>query len=109
MASMTKYKLEGDISETSIANFVHEWEARQIRPDMKSEPEPTSQPGPVYQLVGSTFESIVKDPTKDVLVKFYAPWCGHCKKLAPVWDDLGKHYESNPNVVIAKFDATANE
>lgn len=45
----------------------------------------------------------------DVLVKYYAPWCGHCKKLAPIWDEVADELKDVPNLVIGKFDATANE
>jgi protein disulfide isomerase len=74
-----------------------------------SEDIPASNDGPVKVVVGEEFDKIVKDPTKDVLIMFYAPWCGHCKKLKPVWEELGKEFEGKEDIVIAKFDATLNE
>jgi len=75
----------------------------------KSEPIPATNDDAVKVLVGKTFADIVYDKEKDVFVEFYAPWCGHCKKLAPVWDELGEIFEDKaPNVVIAKMDSTSN-
>ena len=45
----------------------------------------------------------------DVLVKYYAPWCGHCKKLAPIWEEVADELKDVPNLVIGTFDATTNE
>jgi len=61
--------------------------------------------GVVVDLNDSNFDSIVKDTTKTVFVKFYATWCGHCKHLAPVWDKLAAKFAGRDDVVIAKLDS----
>ena len=76
---------------------------------MKSQPVPKKNTGPVTVVVGKTFEEIVMDPKKDVLIEMYAPWCGHCKALEPIYKKLGKHFKDETNLVIAKMDATAND
>jgi protein disulfide-isomerase A1 len=80
-----------------------------VQPNIKSEPIPEKNDDPVKVIVGKTFDEIVLDNSKDVLVEFYAPWCGHCKTLAPKYDELGKMFKDDPTVVIAKIDATAND
>jgi len=49
------------------------------------------------------------DKTKDVFVKYYAPWCGHCKKMAPMYVELAEELAAADNLVLAEMDATANE
>jgi len=62
-------------------------------------------PSDVTVLSPSNFDSVVKDANKHVFVEFYAPWCGHCKHLAPIWEKLASVFKNEPNVVIANVDA----
>eukprot|EP00483_Globobulimina_turgida_P002500 UN02504 len=65
-------------------------------------------PSPVITLTDSNFDAIALDKSKDVLVEFYAPWCGHCKKLTPVYDVVASAFKNEKDVVVAKVDATEN-
>eukprot|EP01090_Pellita_catalonica_P004087 TRINITY_DN13930_c0_g1_i1.p1 TRINITY_DN13930_c0_g1~~TRINITY_DN13930_c0_g1_i1.p1 ORF type:complete len:478 (-),score=117.22 TRINITY_DN13930_c0_g1_i1:124-1557(-) len=80
-----------------------------VKPHFKSAPIPESNDGPVTILVGNSFQELVIDSDKNVLVEFYAPWCGHCKQLAPTYEKLGEHFADNDDVVIASLDSTAND
>ena len=46
----------------------------------------------VVTLTDETIDAFVADPTKDVLVEFYAPWCGHCKRFEPFYAEVGAHF-----------------
>ena len=92
-----------------VSSFIQSFKAGELSPDLRSEDPPEPNDGPVTVVVGKTFDDIVLNPEQDVLVEFYAPWCGHCKRLAPVWEELGVTMKDIPSVKIAKMDATANE
>ena len=79
-------------------------------PHLESEeiPETATVDG-LTTVVGKSWQDIVMDDSKDVFVEIYAPWCGHCKKLEPIWKEVARITEGVEDLIIAKMDGTANE
>jgi len=103
-----KYLFEGEMTADKLTAFFEGYAAGTLTSHMKSEPVPESNDGPVFVLVGSEFENVIgKD--KDVFVEYYAPWCGHCKRLAPEYEMVGEAFSDVDSVVIAKMDSTEND
>jgi protein disulfide-isomerase A1 len=107
------YDQTKEISAKDVGKFIQDVLEGKVEPSIKSEPVPETQEGPVTVVVAHSYKDLVIENDKDVLLEFYAPWCGHCKALAPKYDELAELYAKNKDfaskVTIAKIDATAND
>lgn len=105
---LNKYKAE-DMTREGMEKMLDDFLADKLSPYHKSAPTPETNDEPVKVVVGNTFQEMVLDSDKYVMLEAYAPWCGHCKSLEPIYNELAQKVAGNDNVVIAKMDATANE
>jgi len=113
--SKRKFILDGEFTAESAVAFVKKVEAGEQQPTVKSEMMPPGGLGgddPMKYAVGDNVEELVFQKDKDVFLEIFAPWCGHCKQLAPEYEKIALKVEREnlqDMVVIAKMDGTAND
>ncbi|CAI0446640.1 unnamed protein product [Linum tenue] len=95
--SLDPKKYDGDRTAEALAEFVNSQGGTNVKI--------AAVPSNVVVLTPENFAQVVLDQTKDVLVEFYAPWCGHCKELAPTYEKLATAFKLDEDVVIANLDA----
>ncbi|KVI08228.1 disulfide isomerase [Cynara cardunculus var. scolymus] len=92
-----------------IAPWLKSYVDGKLKPSIKSEAIPETNDEPVKVVVAKSLRDMVLDSKKNVLLEIYAPWCGHCKKLAPILDEVAVSFEKDADVVVAKLDGTKND
>uniref|UniRef100_A0A0E0K124 protein disulfide-isomerase n=1 Tax=Oryza punctata TaxID=4537 RepID=A0A0E0K124_ORYPU len=108
LASKSKY-IKPTVEPDQVLPYLKEYTDGTLAPHVKSEPIPEVNDQPVKTVVADNLREVVFNSGKNVLLEFYAPWCGHCHKLAPILEEVAVSLKDDEDVVIAKMDGTAND
>ena len=114
------YKMDDTFSVDALRAFVADFQAGTLTGKYKEEEKYDSEPPAdddgddgaedhVVHLSDDTFAGVVNDASTDALVEFYAPWCGHCKSLKPVYKKVAAEFADDDGITIAAADATSLE
>ena len=109
---MKKYIYYGNLKDVTVENiksFIADFKANKLSPHYKSERAPKDNSKPMKVVVGTTHKEMVVDSESDVFIKYYAPWCGHCQQMAPMWEELANELKDVQGLVLADMDTTSNE
>ncbi|KAF5611908.1 disulfate isomerase [Fusarium subglutinans] len=113
VTSTEKFPLKArSVNAESITDFVQDFVAGKLKPEVRSQPIPVEQQGLCVELVGHTFRETAFDETRDVLVEFYTPWCDYCLESHDVLEELAEHYRDvglSDKISVAKIDVSNND
>jgi protein disulfide isomerase len=118
------YHMADKFNVDNLRAFCEQLVAGELVPKIKEEPDYSDYGGgdddaggddsgdmyagsDVISLTADTFASVTAG--KDAMLEFYAPWCGHCKQLKPIYKDLAAEFAEDDGVVVAAMDATAHD
>lgn len=106
---LSKFQLGGEITRDSLLTFLDNFSNDKLERFFKSQEIPEKNDEAVRTVVGKNFKDVVLQPGVHVLAEFYAPWCGHCKTLAPIYEETAKALAGNEKILLVKIDSTENE
>ena len=107
---LKKYKMETEIDDKNILQFIYDWEKGNLKLYYKSEKEPKNNNGNIIEIVGDNFKDKVINNSNDVIVLFYSLNCIHCKVLLPKYETIAKKIkERNNNIFFCKINMAENE
>ncbi|CAD8208859.1 unnamed protein product [Paramecium pentaurelia] len=106
----TRKEYEGDRTFQGMKAFL-ERNLGKVESGEKKQPEfnEIKNEGTVIELTSDNFDHVVFNSKQDVLVKFFAPWCGHCKAMAESYKELAQNLKDNQNILIAEMDWTTHQ
>lgn len=96
----TYYHMIESFSVDHLQSFVQQFLAHELQGKVYEGSEASSEDdkdSSVVTLTNENFQSIVEDSSQDILVEFYAPWCGHCQALKPEYRKVADYFN---NVII---------
>jgi len=99
-ADGTAETYEGGRDLDGLASFITS------KTGVKSSIKPPPPPETLI-LDSHTFDDVVLDKSKNVLVSFTAPWCGHCKNMKPIYEEVARNFKGESDCVVANIDADA--
>jgi len=101
-----KYVMEGTFGATNLEEFLDDFLSGKLQSYRMSEPVPAENNGYVKIVTGKTFDQIVKDPTKEVLLLLYHPSDQKWKSFESKWEQIGKQLSmqaTKEHVTVAKM------
>ncbi|EAR86102.1 protein disulfide isomerase (macronuclear) [Tetrahymena thermophila SB210] len=103
------YLMEGEeLNIKNLDRFINNFKNKRLTKYIKSLPIPENTGTAVQTIVRKNYDQVVRASNKDLLIMYFATWCGHCNQFKPKYEELAKRFVENTNLVFAMYDGVNN-